>query len=288
MLASCTGTSVAHAKRFLSLVFKRYQRLHYLGKLFIWLVTLFYIGLAASIIVVTPARIFQYLYDRAKELSETSWGWLALGIAMCITSVPPLVGHTTLTSLCGFAYGMKGFFISALASLVGSAGAFIMLRCLLSERIRQWSAHNDKWQALEAVVKAKGIPLIILIRVSPFPPWVYSNSLFASIEAVSLWQFAFATCFVFPKLALHTFIGSRMAALSDGHQRNEMNTHTKVLNGLLVGGGLLIAVFTSWLVYMLVQGHIRKLEGSPEIGELTVEVVERCSEESPLLEPDTS
>jgi len=39
---------------------------------------------------------------------------------------------------------------------------------------------------------------------------------------------------------------------------------------------------------MLVQGHIRKLEGSPKIGELTVEVVERCSEESPLLEPDTS
>ena len=126
--------------------------------------------LASFIIVVTPARIFQYLYDRAKELSETSWGWLALGIAMCersnprtlgiwhhsctigIISVPPLVGHTTLTSLCGFAYGMKGFFISALASLVGSAGAFIMLRCLLSERIRQWSAHNDKWQALEAVV----------------------------------------------------------------------------------------------------------------------------------------
>ncbi|EEB88373.1 hypothetical protein MPER_13825, partial [Moniliophthora perniciosa FA553] len=50
--------------------------------------------------------------------------------------------------------------------------------------------------ALEAVVRAKG----------PFPPWVYANSLFA---------FVVATLFVFPKLLLHVFIGSRMAALSD-------------------------------------------------------------------------
>lgn len=69
-----------------------------------------------------------------------------------IISVPPFVGHTMLTSLCGFAYGMKGFFISSTASLVGSAGAFIMLRYLLSERIHQWSTQNQKWQALEAVI----------------------------------------------------------------------------------------------------------------------------------------
>lgn len=47
---------------------------------------------------------------------------------------------------------MKGFFISATGSLVGSAGAFIMLRHLFSERIHQWSTHNQKWQALEAVI----------------------------------------------------------------------------------------------------------------------------------------
>lgn len=69
-----------------------------------------------------------------------------------LVSFPPLVGHTTLTTLCGFAYGMKGFFISAIASVVGSAAAFMALRYLFSERIRQWSAHNEKWQALESVV----------------------------------------------------------------------------------------------------------------------------------------
>jgi len=204
------------------------------------------LGSGAFVIIITPARIAQFSYDKAKELSETRFGWLAIGFAMVLISFPPLVGHTTLTTLCGFAYGMKGLFISATASVVGSAAAFVALRYLFSERIRQSSAHNEKWQALQSVVKAKGLPLIVLIRVSPFPPWVYSNSLFASIEAVSLWQFVFATFFIIPKLALHTFIGSRMAALSDGDQRGRMDTHTKVLNGLFVGGGVLIAIFTSW------------------------------------------
>jgi hypothetical protein len=111
---------------------------------------------------------------------------------------------------------------------------------------------------------------------------VYSNTLFAvsgvlqnihpphievlqSIEATALWQFAVATTFVFPKLLLHVFIGSRIAALSDGDQRSHMDTRncfppefsvvainiyfsaeTKIVNGLLIGGGISIAVFTSW------------------------------------------
>lgn len=45
-----------------------------------------------------------------------------------------------------------------------------------------------------------------------------------SIEAVSLWQFVIATTVVFPKVALHVFIGSRLAALSDGETRRQMDT----------------------------------------------------------------
>ena len=92
---------------------------------------------------------------------------------------------------------MNGFFISSTASVVGSAIAFVVLRAVLKKRLQQLSSSNEKWGALESVVvspwsalfsraksrfvgqKAKGLPLIILVRVSPFPPWVYSNALFA-------------------------------------------------------------------------------------------------------------
>ncbi|KAK7049605.1 Tlg2-vesicle protein [Paramarasmius palmivorus] len=234
------------------------------------------------VIVVSPGRIAQFLYDQVTHIAATPLGWLTLGLA---------IGHTTLVTLCGFAYGMKGFAIAAIASVLGSALVFVILRSLFAARLRAWSAQNQKWQALEEVVKAKGLPLIILIRISPFPPWVYSNSLFAfmtpkSISSVALWQFVVATLFIFPKLLLHVFIGSRIAALSDGEQRSHMDTRTKVINGLLVGGGVLVAICASGLVYTLVQRHIRKLEGLPrDVDELAAEAIEDFDEEAPLLGP---
>jgi uncharacterized membrane protein YdjX (TVP38/TMEM64 family) len=52
-----------------------------------------------------------------------------------------------------------------------------------------------------------------------------------SIQAVKLWQFVFATFCVLPKILLETFIGSKMAELSDGKQRGHMDT-SKVIRGL--------------------------------------------------------
>jgi len=266
-----------------ALAMQRYRKLHIYGKLFLWLVALFYVCLVALVIVVTPSRIAQYLYDRARMLAQFRFGWLVLALAIIIISFPPLLGHTTLVTLCGFAYGIRGVLIALPASVVGSAIVFTLLRLIFHKRLRNWSARNQKWQALEAVVREKGLPLIILIRVSPFPPWVYSNSLFASIEPVALWQFVVATLFISPKLLLHAFIGSKLAALSDGNQRSHMDIHTKVLNGLFVVGGIGLAIFTSWWLYTLVQRHIRQLEGiPPEVDDLAASAIEEF-EDAPLL-----
>ncbi|KIM46283.1 hypothetical protein M413DRAFT_441372 [Hebeloma cylindrosporum] len=286
MAAQPLSSPLAMINKYAKYGLHRYRKLHIFGKLFICLVVLFYICMSVFIIVVTPARIAQYSYDKARILASTRLGWLVLAGVMVCVSFPPLIGHTTLVTLCGFAYGMKGFFIGASASLVGSALAFVVLRFLFSEKLHAWSSQNQKWKALESVVTEKGLPLIILIRVSPFPPWVYSNSLFASIEAVKLWQFIVATFFIFPKILLHTFIGSKIAALSDGDQRGHMDTRTKILNGLLVGGGIVIAFIASWTVYNLVQSHIRHLDGfPPEVDELAAEAIEDYDEEAPLLSP---
>lgn len=63
-----------------------------------------------------------------------------------------MTGYTTTVTLCGFAYGMNGFFISLAGSVLGSAVVFVVLRFLFSKRVRKWSATNDKWTALETVV----------------------------------------------------------------------------------------------------------------------------------------
>jgi len=135
--------------------------------------------LVALLVIITPARVAQLFYDVGQRTSEHPLGWLLLATFLQITSFPPVIGHTTVLNLCGFAYGMKGFLIAAPGSLVASAVVFVVLRYFFGEELRSWSERNETWKAVETVVDAKGLPLIILIRVSPFPPWAYSNSLFA-------------------------------------------------------------------------------------------------------------
>jgi len=271
-------------KHYLRTSWQRYRKLHLYGKLMIWSLALFYVALGTFLIYMGADRIGQTMYDLAQRVSHLRFGWMILGSALVVISFPPCIGHTTIVTLCGFAYGMKGFFVAAGGSLFGSATAFAVLRLLFSRRLRKWSSSSEKWQALEAVVEAKGLPLIVLIRASPFPPWVYANSLFASIQAVAFWQFVVATFVVFPKLALHVFIGSRLASLSDGETRRQMDTQTKIINTVIVVFGFLVAILTSWIIYRSMQAHIRHLHGiSPDIDELAAEAVEEASEGAPLL-----
>ncbi|KAF7355226.1 hypothetical protein MSAN_01438500 [Mycena sanguinolenta] len=282
---------------------QRYQKLPLYGKMVLWLWILFEICLVIAIVLISPSRVAQFMYDNAEKLARFPFGWLLVGLLIVLISFPPLHGHTTAVTLCGFAWGLNGFFIAATASLIGAVVVLCTLRYCFKARLRAFSKTNEKWQALETVIAAKGLLLIILIRMSPLPPWVYSNMLFASIGSVSVWQFMTATFFVFPKLFLHVFIGSRIAAFSDGETRGQMDTRTyfslltrshfnqgttdtKVINGLLIGGGILIAFVASWFVYTSIQKHIRRLPGQPvETNELAAEALED-TEDAPLLASD--
>jgi len=169
---------------------------------------------------------------------------------------------------------------------VASTVVFIALRYLFSEALKSWSRKNETWKALEAVIDAKGLPLIVLIRISPLPPWVYSNSLFASIQSVSVWQFMAATICSFPRFLLYVFIGSRMASLSDGDQRNHMDTETKVVNGILIVAGLLSATAAGWILYALVKREMQAV--SPKANDLISDVLEEPGEDRSLLRSSSS
>ncbi|TDL29433.1 Golgi apparatus membrane protein TVP38 [Rickenella mellea] len=264
--------------------FRRYQKLNIVGKLFVWFLILFHVALAYLLFIFGPSNIAQKLYDLAQELRNYRFGWLILGTFMVITSYPPLVGYSTSVSLCGFAYGIKGFLLAGSSAILGSAIVFITLRLMFKQKLQSWTRQNVKWQALETVIRAKGLPLIILIRLSPFPPWVYSNAMFASIEAVALWQFVIATLCTLPKLLLTVFIGSRIAQFSDGETRGQMDPTTKIINIVSIVLGISIGLGTGWLVYRLMQAQIRKLhESSDESDELAADALEEAEEGAPLL-----
>ncbi|OJT10205.1 Golgi apparatus membrane protein TVP38 [Trametes pubescens] len=278
--------AAAQVKHLGRVAIQRYKKLNIYSKLFVWGTFFLYISLAVTVIYIGPDRIGQTLYNLAQKISHYRFGWLILFGLFFVVSFPPSVGHTTLVTLCGYAYGMKGFPIAAAGSLFGSAFTFVMLRLLFSRRLRAWSQSSEKWQALETVIASKGLPLIMLIRASPFPPWVYSNTLFASIHSVALWQFFMATFVVFPKIAIFVLVGSRLASLSDGEQRSHMDTTTKILNISISVGGVLITALASWVIYRAMRKEILHLQGvPPEIDELAAEAIEEAEEGAPLLGP---
>jgi len=228
------------------------------SKLTIFLV-LFYASIITLAVVFGPSRIGQEFYHVAHLLQQSRFGWLVVALVMIITSLPPMIFFSTSLTMCGFVWHMKGFFLAAPAAIAGAAFSFLMLRLLFKNRLKLWAAKSERWKAFDEVIRAKGLPLIILIRSCPIP-WVYSNAFFASVEAVSLQQFLFATVFLFPRILLAVFVGSRLADLADGDTRGKMDSTTKILNALSIALAILIAFLTGVYVYRVTQAKIRSME----------------------------
>ncbi|KAG8900773.1 Tlg2-vesicle protein [Tulasnella sp. 403] len=265
---------------------EKYKKAPFVAKLFIWMFAFANGALGSALLIAGPAATAQKLYDIAQELRKLPYGWLLLASIIAITSFPPLVGWSTTITVCGFAYGVQGWFVAAAGAIAGAAASFIVLRLVFTKRIRSWSKTNRKWTALENVIRARGLPLIILIRLSPFPPWVYANLLFASIETVSFFQFMIATFVYTPKLMIAVWIGSRLAMLSDGEQRDKMDTKTKIVNTLSIIVSIALAFAAGWVVWKLTEKEIRNTPGvSAEDDELAADALSDAADdlEAPLI-----
>lgn len=63
-----------------------------------------------------------------------------------------------------------------------------------------------------------------------------------------------------------------------------MDTQTKIINGCLVGGGFLLGIVASVVVYRLVQRQLENLKGvSSSAEEDIIEALEEADEGAPLL-----
>lgn len=65
----------------------------------------------------------------AIELRTTRYSWILLSCIIIITSIPPVIGFTFVTSLTGFIYGFPGGILpAALGAFIGAYIAFNLVR----------------------------------------------------------------------------------------------------------------------------------------------------------------
>ncbi|GAA5832254.1 hypothetical protein JCM11251_004296 [Rhodosporidiobolus azoricus] len=226
----------------------RYRGLSPLWKALFWFWVAMHFVMIGGVWYIGMDTIFAYFAGLADSVRQLKFGWLLLSSIVVLTSLPPLIGYGTAQTIIGYAWGVyPGFFISAGSCLAGGAFAFLVLR-----RFIHWFApylkRNPTFDALSKAVKRRGLPLIIMIRLCPFP-YPYSNLFFASIETVSFWEFILATLTITPKLLLHVFVGHRMYLMSDPNSPQNHDSTSYWLNMLLMFFGSLLGFGVSYYLY---------------------------------------
>ncbi|OCF35588.1 hypothetical protein I316_02643 [Kwoniella heveanensis BCC8398] len=228
-------------------------------------ITFMHILMLALVIIVTPTGIGRFFTNLALRLKEMGWkGMVLCCLFSILSSHPPLFGFMGSLTLIGFTYGVwPGFLLSFISSMLGAGLSFLSVRAFFLGYISK----NDKWDAFGHVMRAKGLPLVIMIRYCPIP-WNIGNGLFASIESVKFWQFMLANLLIQPRLLIPVFIGSRLTSLaSDVH--DPLQTW---LNLLSIAISTTISLVTGIVIYRLTLEQMRKLKN--EEGELAAEYVE--------------
>ncbi|KAI9894683.1 MAG: Tlg2-vesicle protein [Vezdaea aestivalis] len=243
------------------------QSLRLLKKLSWWQKILLGIVIAATAVlgilsIVYNERILISLEPVAEKWRNLKAGWLIMWALIFCCGFPPIIGYSTSVTIAGFVYGFpNGWFIAATATVVGSFCSFLVSKTILAGYVKRLVANDQRFAALSLMLKHDGIKILCMIRLCPLP-YSLSNGAIATFPTVNPFAFAAATAVATPKLALHIFVGGRMAEIA--RQGKKMDLGTKVINyaGMILG--LALGLGVGWVVYQRTKARALQLEEEEE------------------------
>lgn len=134
------------------------------------------------------------------------------------------------TGAAGFLYGpFWGALITLLYSTFFSSIAFLLGRTLLRHRVERRLMHHPRYAAIDHAVAERGLPFVILIRISPISPFNPLNYIFS------------ATRVTFRDFVLGTLIGGILPAVVWSRVGASVVDLTALLAGEATGPGWLQA-----------------------------------------------
>ena len=219
------------------------------------LITLSALGI---LFLVFNEQIFGWLEPMAKKWKSTTGGWIILWVITCAVALPPLIGYSTCATTAGFVYGVwEGWLILASATVVGSFISFLLSRTVLRKYVERWTANDKRFEALTLTIKHDGLWLLCMIRLCPLP-YSLSNGAMSTFPTVNPAMYALATAIITPKLLVHVFIGSRLAALADKGEK--MSAGTRAINYGSIAIGMAVGLSMGWYIYQKTMARARQLE----------------------------
>ncbi|KFY22669.1 hypothetical protein V493_06422 [Pseudogymnoascus sp. VKM F-4281 (FW-2241)] len=185
-------------------------------------------------------------------------GWLISFALIFITAFPPVMGYALALIVTGYVYGMKGWFICASATVIGSYCSFLASRTILSKYVHRLVGEDRHFKAFSSILKHDdSIKALVMIRLCP-RLYGISNSAMSTIPTVNLLAFTAATAMTTPRLLIYVFAGSQFAAIDEAG--SEMDDTTWTVNCLSILVFLFLGVVLGYLINRRTMAWARELE----------------------------
>jgi uncharacterized membrane protein YdjX (TVP38/TMEM64 family) len=203
-------------------------------------------------------KVFAWLAPLAIKWKNATGGWIILWMITFIVALPPLIGYSTCATIAGFVYGVsEGWLILASATVAGSTFSFFISRTVLRKYVERLVASDKRFAALTLTLKHDGLKLLVMVRLCPLP-YSLSNGAMSTFPSVHPAMYALATAIITPKLLVHVFIGSRLAAIAKSGEK--MSAGTRAINYVSIAVGATVGVVTGWYIYQKTMARARQLE----------------------------
>lgn len=244
-------------------IIKTYQKMSLLQRFLAGIVLV--AGLVVGILaLVYSHKIFDWLGPVAEKWRALPAGWLILWVIIFFSAFPPVIGYSTCLTIAGFVWGFpNGWFIASTANVAGSLASFIACRTVLSGYVHRLVGEDKRFTALALVLKHDGLKILVMIRLCPLP-YSISNGAMSTFPTVSPFTFALATALATPKLFIHIFIGSRLAAIVESG--GKMDIVTKMVNYASIIFGSLMGIGLGYYIYQRTSARALQLKLEEEAG----------------------
>ena len=201
-------------------------------------------GATAAAFVWLPVK--QYLAALLQAVRGAGpWGPVLLALAYVLTTVL-LVPGSIITLGAGFLFGVPiGTVAVSVGSVAGASAAFGIGRTIARSWVEKKTAQNPRFRALDEAVGREGFKIVLLIRLSPVFPFVFTNYALA-LTSVRFRDFLLASWIgMLPGTVLYVYLGSTIKSLAEaasGSPRGGTAQNVFFWFGLLVAGLVTVVI----------------------------------------------
>lgn len=148
----------------------------------------------------------------------------------CVLLIPAFALTVGAGAIFGF---VTGSIIVLAGATLGASLAFVLARTVLRHRVEQFVERHPKIAAVDKAIGREGVKLMLLCRISGFPPFTWVNYGFG-LTGVRFSQYFLTTLFgIIPGVLAFSYAGAAGAAVATG-QGNRIGLIVTAVGAVLV------------------------------------------------------